>query len=390
MTKSLSRRKALQFGMLVAASVLPAIARSPLVTDRRDLLRSPVKVPSNFVGMHFHHWPQGTPLSPAPTYGYGTVRSHDYGIAWNNIETARGKFNWDLMDSWVKTHSSSGKTLIYTVYGTPEWASSRNTIKDGYGHMGAGAPPADLTVLNDFVTALIFRYNGKGARKIQFIEIWNEPHFLQNDLGFWWGTAAQLADLGRTISKAAKASDPGIKVLSPAFDGLPEGHLTFTTSGINAGLREFLGTHDANGAAPSQWFDAFAVHTYDANIVNPTRGLDGTLLQLRETLSHFNIHVPIYTTEAGYSEKASFNTMPVQQQANLLRRQSAVQAALGVQALCFYSHDDQYCGNPSKHPELSAAINDVHTDIAGATLRQVSVLPSGQVSVVTSSRSFTW
>ncbi len=389
MSRTLSRRDALQLGILATAGLLPVVAQTA-AAGTRDLLKTPVKVPADFVGMHFHRWPQGNPLSPAPTYGYGTVRSHDYGVAWDNIEAAPGKYNWDRLDGWVQTHSAAGKTLIYTVYGTPGWASSRSTVKDAYGFSGAAAPPTALSVLSDFVTALVSRYNGKGSRKISFIEIWNEPHFLQNDRGFWWGTAAQLADLGRTISKAAKASDPDIKVLSPAFDGIPQGHLTYTTNGIPAGLRQYLATRDATGALPSQWFDGMAIHTYDADITDPTHGLEGTLMQVRETLSHFNINVPIYTTETGYSETAPFNTMPVAQQASLLRRQAAVQAALGVRALCFYSHDDQYCGNPSKHPELSAAINDVQTRIAGATLRQVSVKSSGQVSVTTNTGAFTW
>lgn len=390
MLPKISRREALQLGAFAAIGAMRATAQVPFAAAKRDLLKAPVQVPSNFAGIHFHHWPQGNPPSPAPTYGYGTVRSHDYGIAWDNIHTAPGKFQWDRMDGWVQTHAPAGKTLIYTVYGTPAWASSRNTVKDAYGFMGAGAPPSDMSALNDFVQALVSRYNGKGPRKIQFVEIWNEPHFLQNDRGFWWGTAAQLADVGRTIAKAAKASDPGIKILSPAFDGLPEGHLTFTTTGIPAGLRQYLGTRDTTGAAPAQWFDAFAVHTYNANITDPVHGIEGTLLQLKETLSHFNISVPIYTTETGYTEQSSFNSMPVEQQASMLRRQAAVQAALGVKALCFYSHDDAFCGNPSKNPPIAAAINDVHTHLAGATLRQVSVLPSGQVSVVAGSSAFTW
>ena len=388
MSRTLSRRDALQLGILATAGLLPVVAQTA-AAGTRDLLKTPVKVPADFVGMHFHRWPQGNPLSPAPTYGYGTVRSHDYGVAWDNIETAPGKYNWDRLDGWVQTHSAAGKTLIYTVYGTPGWASSRSTVKDAYGFSGAAAPPTALSVLRDFVTALVSRYNGKGSRRIHFIEIWNEPHFLQNDRGFWWGTAVQLADLGRTIAKAAKGSDPGIKVLSPAFDGLPEGHLAFTTSGINAGLRQYLQTRDATGASPAQWFDGFAVHTYNVNITDPLHGLEGTLLQLKETLSHFKVSVPIYTTETGY-ERAPFNSMPVEEQAAMLRRQAAVQAALGVKALCFYSHDDQLCGNPSQHPEISAAIDDVHTHLAGATLRQVSVLPTGQVNVVSRSSSFTW
>ena len=390
MIRTFSRREALELGMLAGAGALTAAAQTYPAAARRDLLKSPVQVPSDFTGIHFHHWPLGHPPSAAPAYGYGTVRSHDYGIAWNNIHLAPGKFQWDRMDGWVQTHAAAGKTLIYTVYGTPAWASSRNTVKDAYGNMGAGAPPSDLSVLGDFVQALVSRYNGNGARKIQFIETWNEPHFLQNDRGFWWGTAAQLAGMGRTTAKAARASDAGIKVLSPAFDGLPEGHLTFSTTGIPAGLRQYLGTRDESGASPAQWFDGFAVHTYNASIADPVHGIEGTLLQLKETLNRFKVNVPVYTTETGYSEQSPFNNMPLEMKASMLRRQAAVQAALGVKMLCFYSHDDQFCGNPSINPPVAAAINDVQTHLAGATLRQVSVLPSGQVSVVTKSASFTW
>ena len=357
---------------------------------KRLLLKQPLLVPANFVGMHFHRWPQGSPVSSAPTYGYGTVRSHDYGIAWNEIHTGPDKFQWARMDTWVETHFSSGKTLIYTIYGTPAWASSDPKVKDAYGHLGGGAPPNNLADLGNFVTALVRRYNGSGKQKIQFIEIWNEPHFLQNNRGFWWGTSKQLADVGKVIYRSAKASDPAIKILSPAFDGLPEGHLLFNTTGIAAGLREFFQTKDASGDKATRWFDAVAVHTYDATLSDPTHGLEGTILQLQETLRHFKVLVPVYNTETGYLPNSLFGTSSLSEKANILRRQAAVQAALGIQALCFYSHDDEFCGNPSKHVEIASAINDIFSRLSGKSLRQVAILPDGSVEVTTNTEQFRW
>lgn len=393
-----SRRTALRLATM--AGLGAGIAQSPWFTEvgmgqapvgtKRDIMPRPVIVPPDFVGMHFHRWPQGTPLSPPPTYSFGTVRSHDYGVAWNDIHLGPQQFNWSRLDTWVQTHASRGRTLIYTVYGTPSWASSMPTIKDAYGHLGAAAPPKDLNVLAQFIQALVMRYNMAGKRQIQFVEIWNEPHFLQNKEGFWWGTPSQLASVGRTIYTSAKSVDPGIRILSPAFDGLAQGHYSANATGMAAGLRQYIQAPDGAGTAGGQWFDGFAVHTYNADILDPSHGLEGTMQQVSETLRNFNLPVPVYTTETGYTENSPFQKLGPPDQAKLLRRQAAVQAALGVKAVCFYSHDDPFCGNPSKNPIISQAINDIATKLAGQTLEQVSVVPGGQVLVGTQAGGFAW
>ena len=340
--------------------------------------------------MHFHRWPEGTPLSPAPTYSYGTVRSHDYRIPWHDVHTGPGTFNWASMDNWVQTHRGHGKTLIYTLYGTPRWAAAMPATIDAFGKPGAGGPPQTLEYLAEFVTAVVQRYNTSRDRGIHFFEIWNEPHFQRDNKGFWWGGPDQLAAMGRVVYQSAKRVDPGITILSPGFDGIPTGHFNPNQQGVQASMRLYLQAPDGNGSNGAHWLDGIAIHTYDAYITDPTHGIEGTLLQVTETLQHLGIRVPVYTTEAGYGAKTDFGRGSLAYKATLLRRQAAAQAAYGVKALCYYAHDDDYIGNPSQNPIIANALTDISNTLAGRQLKQVTVLPTGEVRVITQSGTVTW
>lgn len=396
---TLTRRRVLQLSSLAAAGA--AFAAAPGVRQllaatgtARNLLTSPVTVPRDFLGMHFHRWPEGKPVSPAPTYGYGAVRSHDYRIAWNNINTAKGQYDWARMDNWVQVHSAARQTLLYTLYGTPTWASSMPTHPDAYGAMGGAAPPKDLTTLSDFIRALLTRYNSGGKKQIRFMETWNEPGFKQDFKGFWWGTPADLAKLGKVVYQTAKAADPSIKVLSPGFTGVFSRVHTVTLPPNEHVIHAYMAAQDGGGTTGSNWCDGIAIHPYNTEVSNPAHpdhDIEEIIGQVNTSLRNLNLSLPVYTTELGYvNMKGTFQQASLAEKGNILRRNAAVQAALGIQAVYFYSHDDNYIGNPSIHPEISKALNDINTRISGKTLKQVTVLPDGQVKVATRAETFTW
>src|SRR5690606_22873015 len=98
--------------------------------DRTLLEGGPVQVPRDYVGIHFHRWPRrwrmGDVDSPAPTYRYGAVRSLNYdGVAWRDLQLAPGAYDFKRLDEWVDTHAARGHTMMFTLYGTPTWASTR-------------------------------------------------------------------------------------------------------------------------------------------------------------------------------------------------------------------------------------------------------------------------
>lgn len=174
-----------------------------------------VAVPSQFLGMHFHYWPHcytngntispAPSLSPAPSFNFGTWRSHDYFggfnnnagnnssvFRWLNLHTASNQTTnnsiwsapnsaWTELDSVIQTHHNAGRDIYFTVYGTPTWAA-----RTGFsiGGQAPSAPPQNLSDLANFITALVTRYNTTTVfatkTPIQYLEIWNEPQVRRN------------------------------------------------------------------------------------------------------------------------------------------------------------------------------------------------------------------
>ena len=378
-------------------------ALQALAQTDRAIMPASLTVPTDFVGIHSHHWPQGKPLSPAPTYPFGAVRSHDYGgVAWNRIHTAPDVFDWSGLDVWVDTHAAAGRTLIYTVYGTPAWTAAMTDRSDDYGVPGAAGPVRESSGLQAFILALVNRYNVRGKRRIQYIEMWNEPHFpsasaphLRNNSQFWWGTAEQLVSMGRVVAQTAKRADSGLKILSPGFAGIAIGTFSLASPSLadvqESSLYQFLDASDGNGGKGSKWCDGIAFHNYNAPFVGPNIGYINDILRLKGMLRLLGLEKkPILNTEFGFLPPNPFHKLSLPEQASILRRCAALQAALGVQGLYFYSHDDDLVGNPSLHPEIASAIGDVHRMIAGKTLKQVTVLADNTVRIETSQASFVW
>jgi hypothetical protein len=356
----------------------------------RVILDSPVVVPKNFVGMHIHRWPEGNPVSPAPTYAFGTVRSHDGGTPWYSVEPREGQYNWQHLDRWVEVHSAANRTLIYTVYGTPDWVASDTARKDAYGHPGGAAAPNRAPAAGRVSGDLVRRYNASTTR-IHFIEIWNEPHFGTNHEGFWWGTASQLATMGRSIFQAAKLADPKIQILSPAFDDTFPRPFSATKPETLHSLYRYLDADTGDGSKGSHWCDAVAIHLYDAEIQGSHDSVEGMLGQVQAIQQALNTRLPIYMTEFGFSKPdGTFKRSDDAHRAILLLRHAVMHAALGCQAICFYSHDDDYIGNPSARPAIAAAIDQLHHQLAGSILKKVTLESDSSLTFTSSRGVFHW
>lgn len=337
------------------------------------------------VGMHFHRWPQGSPLSSAPSYGFGTVRSHDYdpnnpGVRWFQFNIADGAYDWTSFDAWVGAHALAGRRLIHTIYGTPGYLKTSNTL-DPYGRPGGASPPADsgsgFPAVQAMVTALINRYNDgtSQGRKIWGVEVWNEPNFAGVESGFWWGTAAQMVDMARAVTIGRNASvDPGVKVLSPGFvDG------NFNRGGI---LDTFLSTESAMapGTYGADWYDETAVHIYG-------RGYDWTwkdrtevaVSGLKKTLATYPAAAgrPWHVTEQGTGGALDGVVSPwlafrPDQKGLWQARHVVLQGIMGAKSVCLFSHDN-LAGADFREPTWAAPINRVHEELAGKTVTHAVV-----------------
>lgn len=360
--------------------------------DGTALLHRPVKVPIDFVGMHAHRWPAEAGSSAAPTYRFGTARSHDHnGVQWSDIHPGPDRYAWNALDSWVHAHRSANRTLIYTLYGTPAWLCGDTGRRDLYGKVGGAAPPQDLGELCKFICALLNRYNGDGERRISFVETWNEPHFEGQSRDFWWGSAEQMISVGRTLWEVSRRAT-GSRVLSPGFvsDAAPSGWASWHGETMHRSMSQYLRTADGHGVTGAACCDGVAFHTYNVALAGSgTAGLH-EVQEIRHLLDKLNLPLPIYNTECGFVSPHPFHELPTVKQALFLKRLGVLQAAQGVQSLCFYAHDDECIGNPSEHAEIAGAIDALQAKVAGATLKQVVLRSDGQVRVETDGEAFLW
>lgn len=365
-----------------AADASPPAA--PIAWRRRVPISTPVTVPATFLGIHAQHWPQGG--SPAPTYGFGTVRSHDYfggkgqaGVLWYGINTAPDVYDWSRLDVWVDTHWRAGRQLVYTLYGTPAWCGTRPGTPDPYGRPGGDSKPRDLGCVSRFVDALVRRYNGGGARRIRYVEIWNEPNF--GGLRYWRDTAADLAALGRTVYRAAKAADPGIGVLWPSFVEWYEGAAVWKDN------LEYGNASDGQGGTGKDWADGFAFHFYgyttnpDA-MMNAQQSVQMTLQALGRP------QWPVFATEIGFGPGWG-DSLTQSAQGLLIRRWAALAAAWGNRVAVFYAHESDHLGAPAYNVETAAALDDAHRRLAGRTILEAGLLQDGRVLIVFDDNS-TW
>ena len=164
------------------------------------------------------HAIQGGPLGPYvfglqvpgiangvdPTVNYGSVRLWDAGVAWGQVEQARGQFWWDGLDHAIQGANAQKVGTLYVLGGTPTWAAT-NPKQGTYPYPGAASMPS-MQDWTDWVTAVTKRY----ANSIESYQIWNEAN-LQT---FWMGTPAQMAQLTAAAAAIIKQNDPTARIVA--------------------------------------------------------------------------------------------------------------------------------------------------------------------------------
>ena len=128
-----------------------------------------VAVPDDFFGFCVLDFP----VTSAPTIPYSIFRTHDCRrLKWWDIQpTARNSFTWGNADTILNYYLNAGKDVLFTLYGTPTWASARPTeALSPYNNVGGAAEPADMNDWANYCIAIATRYP-----TIKYFEVWNEP-----------------------------------------------------------------------------------------------------------------------------------------------------------------------------------------------------------------------
>ncbi len=194
--------------------------------------------------------------------GVKWTRYWGWSVAWFELEPEKGIFYWDFLDKAVDESLAGGQEILFTVIGTPVWASACPSDDEilktllGYGVKEADArrqtpgyrllyPAKDQTDWNRFLRELFRRYKGK----IKYYELWNEP----NSWPHFAGTAEQYVELLKTMHKAMREEDPGAKLVGAC--GCP-GFLEWTKTIVAKGAAPYLdivSLHNYNYSSPITW-----------------------------------------------------------------------------------------------------------------------------------------
>jgi hypothetical protein len=246
------------------APVVPSPTQPPAQPDPGRLAQTRV-----FVGFHddpSFRWrrDRGALLQRAQAAGATVIRTT---VEWAEVAPRPPRrpgdpfdpnLRLDGIDEFVRNAQRLGIEVLFTVWGTPEWAN---------GGAGRNRVPDDLGDLESFARALADRYSGRhpGYPFVRFYSVWNEPNLEQF-------LAPQFDARGRSVSpwlyhQLFRAARAGIKAASPralvaAGETSPRGRDVPSRDRIQdshspAGFAARLGQ-----LRPRLRFDAWAHHPY--------------------------------------------------------------------------------------------------------------------------------
>jgi hypothetical protein len=348
---------------------------------------SPFSVSSRFFGAHVKYRAndQLTGLT------VGTVRSHDMenGKArWQFIQPTSSTWDWADLDSWVNTHYAAGRDILFTLFGTPAWASARPTEEGAYGpySLGIQAEPSDMTKWDAFCTAIATRYLGK----IKYYEVWNEPNYNNDGTGptadglsskvfYFSGTFAKLSEMVRRANQAIKAVDPTAKIVSPPLTAW------VATAGGTAEtyLTGMMAASDGATGTMKNWVDIVGVHLYIAG--NDITKLPGMIDRVKAGMATAGISAKeIWDTESA-PVAPDVSGMSAESAKLFIVRSMIIQASKGIARTFYYQYDDPTMGF-NRIPEISALREQIITMLR-STINTVSGFTDGRVAVYTDSLS---
>lgn len=320
----------------VAAQGIPPIIPPLRVPSRvpLTLISRPLAFDARYMGMSIGTSDISAGLQVA------WARSLDQTPSWRDMNPSKGVYQDAGMGAWIAAMKALGARIMFTLIGTPTWASARpNEGVDAYGFPGGKAEPADPQDLADFMVWFLSQY----GEDIDVIEIWNEPKYtyagtptLPVFASYFSGTPEALVrNIAKPIRDAVARYKPRIRVAGPACTGV-----TFDGPGSGIAYTDlFLKASDGEGKTGKDYLDILTLHTYvhdGFNTVSIVRQVQPLLAALKADNGIESM--PVFATEYGFIEPL-FTTYPgsAAQQATWIVNYAIRNRAAGVDVNIGYS-----------------------------------------------------
>ncbi len=263
--------------------------------------------------------------APPQNLQLSSIRLWDAGVRWDQIETAKGTYNWTALDAAVDNAQAAGATdILYVLGSTPAWAARDPALPGLYGP-GTTSLPADPEDYLDFLRAVLERYEGR----INAYQIWNEA----NTRSFYEGDWTALARLTRRAHDTIKVLDPAAQVVAASSTVIP-GRLFQTESFF---FRYARALHNAGDP-----MDAMAVHLYPVDTSKGPNARAASIRAAQRVLNKVGIDRPLWDTEVNYGDRRAGLPQVVPDQATgatYLARTYLDAATMGIARTYWYGWD---------------------------------------------------
>jgi hypothetical protein len=300
-------------------------------------------------------WPGSTP---------GSLRLWDSGVAWRDIETAPGVYDFSRLDADVRAAHAAGAEVTLVLGRTPDFYAPAGGDQT--------SNPTSLPAWDAYVRALVTRYSASawGYRGIAAYQVWNEA----NVTGYWTGTPQQMAVLTEHTYQVVKSVDRGALVVSPAFASRIAEQIR--------GIKRFAFAW-TDGKPAWRYTDAISLNLYP---LDAYAGVPGTpeksmslLAKARTLLGYGGVPAtfPIWNTEINYGMPTGVNggkgavAISSQLQMAYVVRTYLLNAANGIRRVDWYAYDLRYLpnGRTLGNVRLSDPANGVTISSAGRAYR---------------------
>jgi hypothetical protein len=260
------------------------------------------KLPDQFFGMNVLHAINRTPW---PATEIASIRLWDTDdTSWQHIQPARGKFDWNGLDRWLKLANRRHVEVVYTFGRVPKWAN---------GGKHQSVPPTNLEDWDKFVRAIVRHAKGRVAAW----ELWNEP----NDPNFWTGDMNTLLQMSQRAYHIIKSEQPNAIVLTPS-----------ATWHNDISPWQWFKQYFAAGGG--QFADVIAFHGY---VGTAPEGLTREIGNIRRVAADYSVEKPLWDTESSWGIDAKLSDP--KSQATFLARSYILHASQGVHRLYWYAWD---------------------------------------------------
>ncbi len=289
-----------------------------------ELARAAFKVQRTLFGTHVKgvakEW---QPLPPRA----GAVRLWDAGVAWRELEPARGRVNWAAMDRAVDRAESTGAKDILWVHGSPpRWAARDPRASGLYGPGTSSAPKRDPYL--SIIRRIAERYRGR----ITSYQVWNEA----NISIFYRGRADYLAELTKEARNTLAEADPDATLVGAS-----------TTVRSKGPVKAWYGRYAAALAERGWPVDAMAVHLYPLADEGPDERAEYIAL-MRRWLAERGWTGPLWDTEVNFGDRREFAEEEVvvsQKTASAWVARTYIDSlALGIDRTYWYAWNDHILG----------------------------------------------